>query len=140
MEKKEKKEKKVGQIVDSYCGRCKLDRAHTIMVMDDETIAKVRCNVCGGSHKLRSAPEPGKGRKSTGKSGPIDPATAQSIWEACLAEATGTGKEYSMIAKYRVGDIVDHFAFGRGVVMKLYANKCDMLFKDKSRLMVSTNQ
>ena len=44
-----------------------------------------------------------------------------------------------MTGKYRVGDIIIHDIFGKGVVQKLYANKCDMLFKDKERLMCSAN-
>ena len=44
-----------------------------------------------------------------------------------------------MTAKYRVGDLVNHHTFGKGVVQKLYSNKCDMLFQDKERLMASAN-
>jgi hypothetical protein len=32
-----------------------------------------------------------------------------------------------------------HDRFGKGVVLKLYTNKCDMLFKDRERLMASAN-
>jgi hypothetical protein len=42
--------------------------------------------------------------------------------------------------KYRIGDIVNHQTFGKGVVLKLYTHKCDMLFKDRERLMASTNE
>ena len=45
-----------------------------------------------------------------------------------------------MAAIYRVGEIVNHQTFGKGIVLKLYANKCGMLFKDGERLMASTNQ
>ena len=44
-----------------------------------------------------------------------------------------------MGSKYRVGDIVNHDTFGKGVVQKLYTNKCDVLFQDKERLMASAN-
>jgi hypothetical protein len=45
-----------------------------------------------------------------------------------------------MASQYRIGDIVNHHTFGKGIVVKLYINKCDMLFKDGERLMASTNQ
>jgi hypothetical protein len=45
-----------------------------------------------------------------------------------------------MSGKYRIGDVVLHNTFGKGVVRKTYLNKCDMLFKDKERLMASANQ
>ncbi len=129
-----------GQTVVSYCGKCKLDRLHTIMVMDGETMAKVRCDKCEYIHKVRSAPDPGRGRESRARGGPIDKAVAQFLWETCLAEATGTQCSYSKTAKYCVGDIVNHLAFGKGVVLKLYPNnRCDILFKDGKRLMVSAN-
>jgi hypothetical protein len=130
----------VGQNIDSYCGKCKLNLDHTIMVMDGETMARVRCKSCGSSHKFRSPLELQKVRKPRVKKDIGDEATAQSIWEAGLAEAKGNEGVYSMVVKYRIGDIVNHQTFGKGVVMKVYPNKCDILFKDRERLMASTNK
>ncbi len=129
-----------GQNIDSYCGKCKLSRDHTIMAMDGEAIAKVRCKNCGGSHKFRNPADAQKVRKPRAKKGAGEEATTEIIWQAGLAEAKGKERDYSMASKYRVGDVVNHQTFGKGIVMKLYANKCDMLFKDKERLMASTNQ
>ena len=130
----------VGHNVDSYCGKCKVNRDHTIMTMDGETIAKVRCKMCGSMHKLKSPLDAQKIRKPRAKKGAADAATAEFVWAAGLAEAKGKERDYSMTSTYRIGDIVNHQTFGKGVVMKLYAHKCDMLFKDKERLMVSTNE
>lgn len=132
-------ERSAGQTVVSYCGKCKIDRLHTIMVMDGETMAKVKCSKCEYVHKVRSAPDPGKGRGPRVSSGPVDEAVAQFVWETCLAEAKGTECSYSKTSKSCVGDIVDHQSFGKGVVLKLYPNRCDMVFKDRKRLMVSAN-
>jgi hypothetical protein len=129
----------IGKDIESYCGRCKVSRDHTIMTMDGETIAKVRCKMCGSMHKFTSALEAQKVRKPrVKKTG--DASTAETVWAAGLAQAKGKERDYSMTLKYRIGDIVNHDMFGKGVVLKLYANKCDMLFKDKERLMASTNQ
>jgi hypothetical protein len=130
----------VGQNINSYCGKCKLNLDHTIMAMDGEAISKVRCKSCGGSHKFRSPLDAQKVRKPRAKKGAGEIATAEIIWAAGLAEAKGKERDYSMAAKYRVGDVVNHQTFGKGVVVKLYANKCDMLFKDRERLMASTNE
>jgi hypothetical protein len=129
-----------GQNIESYCGKCKVSRDHTIMTMDGETIAKVRCKMCGSMHKFRNPLDAQKVRKPRAKKGGGEAATAELVWEAGLAEAKGKERDYSMTSRYRVGDIVNHQTFGKGIVMKLYANKCDMLFKDKERLMASTNQ
>jgi hypothetical protein len=129
-----------GKNVGSYCGKCKRSREHTIMTMDGEAIGKVRCQDCGSMHKYSDPLAPKKVRKPRAKKGNGDPASAEAVWTAGLAEAKGKERDYSMDSKYRIGDIVNHQTFGKGIVMKLYANKCDMLFKDKERLMASTNQ
>jgi len=128
-----------GQNIDSYCGKCKLNSDHTIMTMDGETIAKVRCKMCGSMHKFMSPLDAQKVRKPKAKKGAGEAETAEIIWAAGLAAAKGKERDYSMVSKYRIGDIVNHQTFGKGIVMKLYTNKCDMLFKDRERLMVSTN-
>ena len=130
----------IGKNIESYCTKCKLNLDHTILAMDGEVIAKVRCKTCGGSHKFRNPADAQKARKPRAKKGAGEEATAEIIWEAGIAEAKGKERDYSMAAKYRVGDIVNHHTFGKGVVMKLYANKCDMLFKDRERLMASANE
>jgi hypothetical protein len=128
-----------GQNIDSYCGKCRLNLDHTIMTMDGEVIAKVRCKSCGSSHKFRSPLDAQKVRKPRVKKGTGEEATAEIIWEAGLAVAKGPERDYDMAAKYRVGDVVNHLRFGKGVVIKVYANKCDVLFKDRERLMASSN-
>jgi hypothetical protein len=130
----------LGQNIDSYCGKCKLNLDHTIMAIEGETVARVRCKSCGSSHKFRNPLDLQKVRKPRVKKGAGDETTAQIIWEAGLAEAKGNEGDYSMAAKYSVGDIVNHHTFGKGIVMKLYPHKCDMLFKDRERLMASTNE
>ena len=64
---------------------------------------------------------------------------AAARWEAKLAAARGPEQVYSMTATYRIGDIVLHEQFGKGVVLKLSTRKCTVLFQDKERLMASAN-
>lgn len=66
------------------------------------------------------------------------PSTA-ARWEASLAAAKGSEHVYSMVATYRIGDILLHEHFGKGVVLKLLTRKCTVLFQDKERLMASAN-
>lgn len=129
-----------GKNIESYCTKCKLNLDHTIMAMAGETIAKVRCKTCGSAHKFKSPAELTKVRKPRAKRGASAEATAEIIWEAGLAAAKGKERDYSTALKYRVGDVVNHSMFGKGIVLKLYANKCDMLFKDRERLMASANE
>jgi uncharacterized C2H2 Zn-finger protein len=135
-----------GQTVVSYCGKCKIDRLHTVVAMDGETMVKVKCGTCEKIHKVREAPDPAKG-PAKGREArkaalpPTDAAVSQFVWETCLAEAKGAHTPYSKDTRYSVGDVVDHHAFGTGVVLKLHPNnRCDMIFKDGKRRMLSANQ
>lgn len=106
--------------------------------MAGQEIAKVKCRTCGSTHKYRD-PEAGppKGRKTAGKT--AEGAGSAGQWEAAIAGASGKTQPYRMDATYHVGDVVEHERFGRGVVRKLYVNKCDVLFQDRERLMASGN-
>lgn len=126
-----------GDNIASYCTKCKLGLDHAIVAMDGETIVKVKCKTCGGTHKYRNPADPPKVRSSKAKKG--DANQAGTLWEAGIAGAKGREHVYTMTAKYRIGDIVNHDRFGKGVVQKLYSNKCDVLFQDKERLMASAN-
>ncbi len=126
-----------GENIASYCTKCKMVLDHAIVAMDGETIAKVKCKTCGSAHKYRSAADAKPARTAKKKENATK--TAEALWESCLVEAKGKERAYDMAVKYRIGDIVLHNTFGKGVVRKLYYNKCDVLFKDKERLMASAN-
>jgi hypothetical protein len=125
----------VHDTIASYCTKCKADIDHVIMKMDAEAIAKVKCKTCGSTHRHRSDADARKTRRAKKE----DTMTAEVLWQNCLAQAKGRESNYDMGAKYRVGDIVEHRVFGTGVVRKIYLHKCDVLFKDKQRLMASAN-
>jgi RNase P subunit RPR2 len=126
-----------GENIASYCTKCKIVIDHAIVAMDGETIVKVKCKTCGGAHKYRSAADVKPARTPKKKEDAVR--TAEVLWETCVAEAKGKERAYDMTGKFRVGDLVLHNTFGKGVVRKLYYNKCDVLFKDKERLMASAN-
>ena len=126
-----------GDTIVSYCTRCKQGLNHVILTMAGETVARVRCTTCGSAHKYRNPADVKKPRTMKKKADALK--TAETLWEISLSETKGKERMYDMSGKYRVGDIVLHSAFGKGVVRKLYQNKCDVLFKDKERLMASTN-
>jgi CxxC motif-containing protein len=126
-----------GEQIVSACTKCKLALDHTIVAMVGETIAKVKCKTCGSIHKYRDPADAGKPRGTRTKDAPVK--TSEMLWEACIAEASGPERAYDMTATYQVGDLVLHAIFGRGVVRKLSVNKCDILFKDKERMMASAN-
>ncbi len=128
-----------GENIASWCTKCKLHIDHTIVAMTGETVAKVKCRTCGSTHKFRNPADPPKVRKQRTTPKESGSAASGARWETALAESRGKSQPYTMNGKYRVGDCIDHERFGKGVVVKLYANKCDVLFQDRERLMASGN-
>jgi len=128
-----------GDNISAYCMKCRLISEHVIVVMatDGETIEKVKCRTCGSAHKYRPTAAVKSGKAIKKKEDAIK--SAELLWESCLAEARGKERIYEMSGRYRIGDVVLHNTFGKGVVRKIYLNKCDVLFKDKERLMASAN-
>lgn len=129
----------LGENIASYCTKCKSTHDHAVVAMDGETIAKVKCNTCGYTYKFKDPAEEPKNRPPRVKPGGGIKISAASLWENSIAGARGKEYAYSMAGKYRIGDIVIHDRFGKGVVLKLYTHKCGVLFKDEERLMVSAN-
>ncbi len=127
-----------GDNIASWCTRCKLNLDHTIVAMTDELVVKVKCRTCGSTHKFRDPADAPKARTPKARSAG-GASAAGSRWETALAESNGKSFPYTMDGKYRVGDCVIHERFGKGIVLKLHVNKCDVLFQDQERLMVSGN-
>jgi RNase P subunit RPR2 len=126
-----------GDNIASYCTKCKIGLDHVIVAMDEETIVKVKCKTCGSAHKFRDPADVKKPRAAKKKEDAEK--AAETLWESCLATSKGKERTYDMGCKFRIGDVVMHNTFGKGIVRKLYINKCDVLFKDKERLMASAN-
>lgn len=123
----------------SYCSKCKLNLDHIIVTMEQETAAKVQCTTCNSTHKFKNPAVAQKGRASrVKKESGMQPADS-ALWEAGIVKAKGKERAYTMTTQYCVGDVVIHDTFGKGLVLKLYQNKCDVMFEDKKRLMASAN-
>ena len=128
-----------GATLVSYCPKCKVSLVHAIVVMDGERTAQVTCTTCGSTHPFKHPANAPKARTSRAKKATGTPPSVTASWEARMAAASGEEHVYTMAATYRIGDIVLHEQFGKGVVLKLSTRKCTMLFKDKERLMASAN-
>jgi ribosomal protein S27E len=133
----------VGEQIDSYCTKCRLNLGHIITAMADGNIIRVKCNTCGNEHRYRGMDTIGKlraGRSSSpAKKGLSVADKAQAVWETCIDGAKGSEVPYDIAKSYNCGDIVVHTLFGKGVVRKTLFRKCEVLFKDKERLLASAN-
>ena len=120
-----------GDDADTYCGRCKAERAHQVVALNaDGAPATVICRTCGGQHRFREKKGPaapaagGAGRKAGGAAGPAREAAA------------GPARPYSPNDVYAAGDWVEHPKFGRGKVVQARAGKIEVRFESGSRLLL----
>jgi hypothetical protein len=120
----------------SYCSKCRKGLEHVIVAKEGAEVTKVKCGICGCSHKHRD-PATVKPRAPRKKA----PPTIGVLWSAYMTQAQARGREltYNITGRYRVGDILVHDKFGKGVVRKLATNRCHVVFQDKERLMASAN-
>lgn len=129
-----------GEHVTSYCTQCELQLVHTIRAKGGRKATEVTCNTCGSTYPFKRPSDAPKSRVSRVKKGGKTSLPIGALWEARIAAATGEERVYTMVATYRIGDVVLHEQFGKGVVLHLATHKCRVLFQDQERLMASANE
>ena len=128
-----------GKEVLSYCGKCKLPLAHTIIVMKDpNTIGKCKCNTCGAAHMYKDPATKTKKVKSkaTGKRRTTKSVSVGELWVQEMGKADGKSLTYSIREKFLLGDLLDHKKFGPGVVQSVTEDKIEVLFQHEIKLLV----
>ena len=141
-----------GDEVDSYCGKCKLERVHNVVALVDGKVAKVICKMCGSQHKYKPLnPEPNKSapkamgrggatnkRKAPGTRGTASAKSRENQWEAAMAEKDQTkSRPYSMASSFEEGEVIAHKQFGHGIVSQVEAGgKMQVLFKDGPKRLI----
>jgi hypothetical protein len=132
-----------GKDVDSYCTKCKLELGHLIVAMVGDKIAKVKCKTCGGTHNYRvvkAQKSAGTAKKATAPKIPKEIGKPPEVlWQERISKARGTESPYGMGKAFKIGDIIAHELFGKGVVLQVASKKCTAIFVDKERIMVSAN-
>jgi hypothetical protein len=125
-----------GDDTDTYCGRCKEERAHQIIALNADGIpATVICRTCGGQHRFREKKESaipsaarGAGRRARGSAEPARDAPQ------------GPARPYSPKEVYAAGEWVDHPKFGQGKVTQARGGKIEVRFESGNRLLVHAGQ
>lgn len=132
MSKDKNIEYEVGKEVLSFCGKCKLPLAHTIIsITKKATVDRCECKTCGAAHKYRD-PEKVKGTKSTSRK-----ASPQDVWKKVMAEPKVPPKPYIMTAEFTAEDIIDHPTFGKGFISELIEpNKLRVFFEDGEKILI----
>lgn len=129
-----------GKEVLSYCSKCKLNLAHTIIAMKDiNTVGKVICNTCKSVH-VHKDPSTAKKKAATKKTGAKRTTKAQqmqNLWIEKVENAEVEAKKYSIREKFVIGDVIDHPKFGMGLVeATLGDDKIEVLFKMEEKILI----
>ena len=109
--------------------------------MKEEKIARVKCLTCNSEHNYKKAPKkrvPAKKGTSPAKRGGSSK-NPEIRWESALTETKGPDIPYDMARAFKVKDIVLHKTFGRGVVLIVADKRMTLIFKDKERILASSN-
>jgi len=123
---------RIGGIIDSWCGKCKLILAHTIEAMVLDKPVRVHCNTCKSQHTYKpSEPIKAVARAQPGKA-------RSTRYKVLLNGSDAAPKSYSPQDKYQPGDVLKHASFGMGVVTTAGKDgtKIEVLFEGGSKLLV----
>jgi hypothetical protein len=120
-----------GDDTDTYCGRCKAERAHHVVALNaDGTPATVICRTCGGQHRFHE-----KKGSSTSTAGRAE-RKVRVTNEPARDAPTGRVRPYSPKEVYSAGEWLDHPTFGRGKVSQARGGKIEVRFESGGRLLV----
>ncbi len=129
--------------VDSWCTKCKMWLAHTVVAMVAGTPKRVLCNTCHGEHAYRPHPP---GEKPTAKKAGVrkgraaaKPTRAKvSEWETRVG---GLDRRAALLYKpkepFAAEHLLAHPKFGLGLVLRtLDDRKINVLFESGEKILV----
>ena len=130
----------VGQNVITMCKECESELAHVVLFHDEAgIITKVKCQTCGIEHEYHptETETPKKPAKKTAKGRRTKKKDPKRDFETLTEKFKGKDPvDYSMSESFKADDVIDHKTFGVGYVISASSSKMEVVFSDKSRLLV----
>jgi hypothetical protein len=116
---------RVGDDVQTYCGRCKAERTHVVASMSTAAEpAEVICRTCNNQHRFRRPPDAAKPRR--------EPRVATGERAARRKPERETppvsARAYSTTESFAEGEWVEHKTHGIGRVKAVRGGKIDVSF------------
>jgi hypothetical protein len=127
---------RVGDDVETYCGRCKAERTHLVASMSSDTQpAEVICRTCNNKHRFR---------RPADASGPARPPRAASpeggarrgTRKAEAEQPPPDARPYSPSEPYAEGEWIEHKTHGFGKIKAVRGTKIDVSFGSGLRTLV----
>ncbi len=146
----------IGNEVEAYCTKCKIDTIHIITAADEGVISRVMCQTCKGYHKYKPAAaapiEPTikiKKTRAPKEKKPVEikekkPKTAKTTsrkmktFELILEDSLKSDRiTYELAGSYSKGTVLEHRVFGTGVVKSVISdNKIQVQFREGTKILV----
>ncbi len=131
----------VGEEIDAWCTKCKLELGHTIVAMVDNLPKKVKCNTCSGTHVYRMKPS---ARSTTAKSTTRKTKSRDKDFVKYMAILAGSdhpdAKKYKISENFQADDVISHSKFGTGVVTSIVStNKIKVFFNDGLKMLIQNH-
>ena len=120
---------RIGEEIEAYCGRCRLDRIHRVVAQDpDGTVRKIICGMCNSYRNYRP-PKPTLTR--SGKRETYRSSTKQ------VEDLGPPSRNYSMKENFELGEVIFHPNFGVGKVVTLRDQfKIEVKFSDGLKILL----
>jgi hypothetical protein len=113
---------RLGQQIDYYCGRCKMERYHTVAALGPAgRIDRIQCDYCGAARNYKDPAFAAPKRSTAGGR------TARAPRETVPA---GPPKPFSVRSRYDKGDVIEHSKYGLGRVTEVRGDRVDVKFSD----------
>lgn len=121
-----------GDDTETYCGRCKAERAHQVVALNaDGNPASVICRTCRSQHRYHLKKEP-TARTAGGGTTRRPRGNAELVRDA----PAGPARPYSPKEVYAEGDWVEHTKFGQGKVKQARGGKIEVRFESGERVLI----
>ena len=130
----------VGEDIEAWCTKCKLELGHTIVAMLNNLPKKVKCNTCKGQHNYRLKPAERKTSSGTPRKRKTK-VNAYDKYLTILAEGDfSNARKYSINGNFDKESMISHSKFGIGVITSVVGhNKIEVLFKDGIKLLIQNH-
>jgi hypothetical protein len=116
---------RVGDDIQTYCGRCKAERTHLVASMSTASEpAEVICRTCNNQHRFRRPPDASKPRREPRAGSSETAARRRPERETPPVSA----RPYSTTESFAEGEWVEHKTHGVGKVKAVRGGKIDVNF------------
>ena len=126
---------RVGDDVETYCGRCKAERAHVIASMSTASMpAEVICRTCNSQHRFRRPADAAKPKREPRAS--VTEGSARRTSKSVRETPPATARTYSPKESYAEGEWIEHKTHGFGKIKAVRGGKIDVHFDSALRTLL----